>query len=129
MSDDWVKWIVAAALALVALMLWRAWQDKHASVAWPYVEGVITHCEAEIASPDPHHELDAKVVHASWRLRLKYDYTLGGQHFTGDRLRAMAEHFPTREEAARYELQFPVGHKVRVFYDPAQPSSSVLIQG
>jgi hypothetical protein len=129
MNDDLVKWIVAAMLALVAALLWRAWQDKQASMDWPSVNGVITQCEAEVDSPDPHQEFGPKMPGVSWRLRLRYDYEVGGQHYTGDRLRAMPERFPTREDAAVFEQKFKVGQKVQVYHDPAKPSSSVLIPG
>ena len=129
MNDDLAKWIVAAALALVAVLLWRAWQDKQASVDWPWVEGVITQCEAEVDSPDPHQGVGNQMLGMSWRLRLRYTYEVAGQPYTGDRLRAMAERFPTREEAVAYEQRFKVGQKVRVYHDPAKPSSSVLIPG
>ncbi|MEY2838413.1 MAG: hypothetical protein RJB60_712 [Pseudomonadota bacterium] len=129
MSDDLTKWIVAAVLALVAIFLWRAWQDKQASVAWPSVEGLVTQCEAEVDSPDPHQEFGSKMPGVSWRLRLRYTYVVAGQAYTGDRLRAMPERFPTREDAAVFEQQFKVGQKVRVYHDPAKPSSSVLIPG
>jgi Protein of unknown function (DUF3592) len=129
MNEDWVKWIVGAALALVAVMLWRAWQDKQASVDWPWVEGVITHCEAEVDSPDPHQEFGPQMQGVSWRLRLRYTYEVGGTPYTGDRLRAMPERFPTKEEALVFEQRFQPGQKVRVHHDPAKPSSSVLIPG
>jgi hypothetical protein len=115
MNDDLVKWIMGAVVALVAVLLWRAWQDKQASVDWPWVDGVVTQCEAEVG--------------VSWRLRLRYDYEVGGTRYVGDRLRAMPERFPTKEDALVYEQRFKPGQKVRVFHDPAKPSSSVLIPG
>jgi Protein of unknown function (DUF3592) len=129
MNEDWVKWIVGAALAMVAVLLWRAWQDKQASVDWPWVEGVITQCEAEVDSPDPHQEFGPQMQGVSWRLRLRYDYEVAGRLHTGDRLRAMPERFPNRDAAAAYEQRFKPGQKVRVYHDPAKPSSSVLIPG
>lgn len=129
MNDDLVKWIVAAVVALVAVLLWRAWQDKQASVDWPWVEGVVTHCEAEVDSPDPHQDFGPQMQGVSWRLRLRYDYEVGGMRHTGDRLRAMPERFHSREAAAEYEERFKPGQRVRVYHDPAKPSSSVLIPG
>lgn len=125
MSNDVAKWLIAGVFGLVAVLLWRAWQDKQASTQWPWVDGVILVCQAEQVSPDPHHELN----HANWRLNLRYQYQVAGQTFTGDRLRAMAERFPTQADALVFEQQFKVGQRVKVFHDPAKPSSSVLIPG
>ena len=125
MGADIVKYIILAVFVIIGVLMWRAWQDKQASAAWPWVEGVVTHAEVEREMNDPHEGL----TQVGWRLALRYDYTVGGQAYTGHRRQAMPERFPTEAQARRVLAPYPAGTRVKVFYDPAKPASSVLEPG
>lgn len=120
-----IKWVFLAVFCLVAVLLWRGWRDKQASAQWPFVDGVIQVCEAQEDVPYREHDMPQ----GQWRLNLRYTYEVAGQPYQGDRLRAMAERFPTEAQARQHEAAFRPGQRVKVYYDPAKPSSSVLIPG
>ncbi len=60
---------------------------------------------------------------------MRYRYTVNGTTHTGERLRAFGLHHLDEQQALKEIAPFPVGQKVKVYYDPAKPSSSVLIPG
>lgn len=120
-----IKWAFLAVFCLVAVLLWRGWRDKQASTQWPSVDGVIQVSEAQEDVPYREHDMPQ----GQWRLNLRYTYEVAGQPYQGDRLRAMAERFPTEAQARQHEAAFRPGQRVKVYYDPAKPSSSVLIPG
>lgn len=123
--DSLVKAVMVAALVAVGVFLWRNWQDRQASPQWPAVSGVIERCDAFPHLQDPHQE----GAHPQWRLALRYRYEVSGQTFTGNRLGAMARHYPDEAAVQAVCQRYPVGQRVQVFHDPAQPERSVLEPG
>lgn len=116
--------LVLIALVLAAL-LWRQWQEHRASADWPFVEGVITHAEAVPDTPDP----TDPAMTRNWKAEVRYDYSVKGQSYVGDRLKAAPWRYPREEDARQALSAFPAGQRVKVFYDPASPDRSVLQPG
>ena len=66
------------------------------------------------------------------RLRLEYEYTVDGITYSNDRFRFGADRCRTgsAEEAPRDNFgRFPPGADITVYYDPADPTESVLVRG
>ena len=126
MPDTLGKYIVVAFVLAFAFLAWRAWQIKQASPNWPYVEGEMLVAKARARnetgeqSGTPTHE---------WFTEVRYRYTVNGTTYTGDRLRALGLNHFDEQQALQELAPFPVGQKVKVYCDPAKPSSSVLIPG
>ncbi len=120
-----VKLFILGVFAVLAVLMWRGWQDRQASPSWPWVEGTITQSQTRRNVDDPHNEL----THARWLLVVKYDYQVNGQTFTGDRVKALPEQIFTEDLALDALKSLGVGQRVRVYYDPAKPQSSVLQPG
>lgn len=126
MPDDLGKYLIIAFVVFFGFLAWRAWQVKQASPAWPYVQGEMLEARAKARNEfgdqngTPKHE---------WFTEVRYSYMVNGETYTGNRLRAFGlNHFD--EQSALLELApFQPGTKVKVYYDPAKPSSSVLIPG
>jgi hypothetical protein len=126
MFDDLGKYLLIAMLAALAYAAWHAWGIRQASPNWPSVEGEMlvararAHNETGEQSGTPTHQ---------WFTEVRYRYTVDGVTYEGTRLKAFdAIHFD--EQQARAALApFPPGARVKVYYDPRHPASSVLIPG
>lgn len=126
MSDDLGKVLLLAFVLVFGVLAWRAWEVKQASVQWPSVEGVML-----LSQPRSQHLNSAEPEGAQhdWVSEVRYRYSVNGVSHTGDRLRAFGRRHMSREESMQELAPFPVGAKVKVYFDPAKPDSSVLIPG
>lgn len=82
---------------------------------WPYVEGSILHAETTRGGGSSRPQYFHTV---------RYTYVVGNKFFTGDRIAFMFDRGTTGNT-----LQFSAGQRVPVYYDPLNPSSSVLLRG
>lgn len=125
---DWSLEHLALPLILAAVVTaaWWAWQIKRDSPEWPSVEGEILVSRVRAANETG--DASGTATH-HWWAEVQYRYVVEGVTHTGNRIRAMGiNHFD--EASAQQELAaFPVGARVRVFYRPDQPGTSVLIPG
>ncbi|MFZ2986818.1 DUF3592 domain-containing protein [Ideonella sp.] len=126
MPDDLGKYLIIAFVAILGLAAWRAWQIKEGSPNWPYVEGEMLEARAR-----QHNETGDQrgVPTHHWFTEVRYRYTVNGITYTGDRLRAFGPNHFDEQQALTEIAPFKPGQKVKVYYDPAKPSSSVLIPG
>ena len=122
--------ILAAAFGGGGVLLARnipVVMEGWSSRAWPAVQGEIREAEAVarpvVASP-------RRGAVASHVLRLRYVYAVQNNVYTGSR-RSLADEGVLRgqEYAEREAAAMRVGTKVSVYYNPADPSRSLLIQG
>lgn len=126
MPDDIGKYLIIAFIAVFGLLAWRAWHIKQGSPQWPYVEGEMLQSRAFARNETgdqrgtPTHE---------WLTEVRYRYTVNGVDYVGKRLRAFGLNHFTQESAMQELAPFQAGQRVRVYYDPAKPASSVLIPG
>lgn len=126
MPDDIGKYLITAFIIGFGFLAWRAWQVKQASPAWPHVEGEMleSRARAHNETGDQHGTLARQ-----WSTEVRYRYTVNGVSYTGNRLRAFGLNHSDEQQALHELAPFPLGQKVKVYYDPAKPSSSVLIPG
>ncbi len=107
--------LFAIAGLLTALWGWSIIVKGRKTRRWPMVEGVIEQ-SALVADADdllPH---------------ILYSYTVAGQAYRRE-LEFPGGISPAPEFAASYAGKFPVGAKVRVYYDPEQPERATLEPG
>ncbi len=126
MPADLGKLLLIAVLALVAVLAWRAWQIKQGSPNWPHVMGEML--EARARARNETGDQRGTPTH-DWFTEVRYRYTVNGQTYTGTRLRAFGLNHMDEASALHELAPFPKGQPVKVYYDPAKPSSSVLIPG
>jgi hypothetical protein len=125
---DFMEHLTTYLLLLTAGVVgaWRGWRDvrrAQASVAWPQADGAIVGSEARVE--DYHDDGEAML-----RTVISYRYHVGSEWYRGERVffgDGLALRFagPGRRRLAAY----PLGHHVRVAYDPADPTVSVLEPG
>ena len=126
MSDDLGKILLLAIVLIAGLFAWRAWEVKRQSPQWPSVEGVMLTSQPRALHDNPAEPESAK---HDWVAEVRYAYMVNGVSYTGDRLQAFGRRYMTKEEVQQELAPFPVGAHIKVFYDPAQAQSSVLIPG
>ena len=111
---------VTAGLAISGFGLHTLWRD-HSAAAWPHVPGWITGSEVIDTS-----DSDG----SSYKPGIRYHYAVDGQEYDGQRISFGTDRLSSSGSfAAKYTQKYPVGKEVRVAYQPAQPSVSVLETG
>lgn len=126
MPDDLGKYLLIALALGIAALAWRSWQIKQGSPGWPFVMGEVL--EARAKARNETNDSSGTLTH-EWYTEVRYRYTVNGETYTGNRLRAFGLHHMDEAQALKELAPFQPGTMVRVYYDPAKPSSSVLIPG
>lgn len=114
---------VLAAVALIftapvsGYFFARMFLDARASANWPFVDGSLTKAEVGTTSvgryfPD-----------------VAYSYRVGDRDFVGSTVRFSDGEYRDRNAAAQAISGLSVAQSVKVFYDPADPSRTVLQTG
>lgn len=114
----------AGALALIAaiftgvpgLVAVRYMDNARSSASWPTTEGIVTESGWSASGGKT----------CPYDLRLRYVYTLGGQHYGGSNYRFGGV---CTEEVRRIAAANPVGKRILVHYRPAHPDDSVIVPG
>ena len=126
MTDDMFRLILIAVVALLVVFGWRAWQIRQASPQWPSVMGEMISAQAVARNETG----DGSGTHTHmWHSQVRYRYTVNGQLYTGNRLRAFGYNHSSEAESLKELAPFAPGQPVRVYYDPVKPEVSVLIPG
>ena len=144
MSTDpqyWNRWIrrklgIGTVILLFiagAAGLWigyERWFHGSGSIDWESVEG-------EIVSSEVHqytsYRARGSIRETSYEPRISYQFKVNGESFTGDRI--WFDDVPGgteeagRDKSEEYVERFPAGSSTTIYYDPARPERSTLIQG
>jgi len=117
-------WILVSALLGFALVLGGFGVHKFklgkASASWPSVAGTVTYSHAESRRGSSKTEYLPAV---------KYSYTVAGKSYLGGRISSSEVYKKNLASANGVLRNYPVGRRVTVYYDPADPSSSLLVPG
>ena len=98
------------------------YESSMASLSWQTTEGVVTHSEIE--------PLGRGVKSGrSFKGAIRYDYTIEGEKYAGDRYRIGYLGNPDRRWARKIVDAHPVGTVVKVYYSSSSPATSVLVPG
>jgi hypothetical protein len=90
-----------------------------ASSSWPTTQSRITASRLDRTGSGS----DTK-----YRPSVSYRYSVQGTDYTGKRIRAVSS-YTSRGKAESELARYPSGATVTVYYDPADPASSVLVPG
>lgn len=118
----YVPLIVAVGTAIAGLIVLalglRTFRRAQGSATWPAVEGTVTVSQLDSTQD------------GALRPNIQYAYVVNGQTFTGDRLKAGRKNLAAMGNAAQAATErYPKDSRVRVFFDPADPSQSALEPG
>ena len=117
--------LLAAAILAVAFgpAILRAWM----STRWPSVQGVIDSVRMEESSAGGGFG-DPSVP--DYRVFLRYHYFADGRRYAGTRFSSTGEFYSGDKSIARgFELAYPPGRTVDVFFSPKDPSDALLHPG
>ncbi len=99
-----------------------AWGSK----AWPSTPGEIVSVTIEEQKPISEHDR-----HPTYRPIVAYSYSIGGKSFGGQHRKFNDDVivYGSEEKAQAAIAQYPVGQKVKVYYEPDNPRNAVLEPG
>lgn len=125
-SDDRVGKLVGAvviiigiaALAFAAVM----YNKGRSTYSWLSTQGVIT--ESDTRTQRSPTEKSTTIIADVW-----YKYEVGNVEYTNDRISEAQFGSSNSSHAVREARKYPVGKRVTVYYNPGNPSDSVLEQG
>lgn len=129
------KWIVIGVCAVMTLLggilsavAYDTHRDGEATKAWPSTSGEILSSRVDQDVRQERQDNGTIRERTTYRADITYSYTIQGVKYTGHRIRA-DDTGGDRDKAYDTVNEYPVGSIVDVFYDPADPGSSVLRQG
>ncbi len=111
-----------AAIVLVGRNYLPTVIPQAATVRWPETTGRITQSRVLNVGDE-----DYRLGESHFSVR--YTYAVDGQEYTGHDYRLRSDSTQGVWYAARLAKRFPVDSTVPVYYDPAEPSRSVLVRG
>ncbi|MGD2026376.1 MAG: DUF3592 domain-containing protein [Anaerolineales bacterium] len=112
----------------IALIIFgiRNRRKGEASQNWPSVSGLITNISIE-ENVDTD---DEGFTSTTYTPKVEYQYEVGAESFTSKRISFGAERgYGRRKKAEEALIPYPVNSQASVFYNPSDPSESVLVQG
>ncbi len=115
--------ISVAGVATMGLE-WRLLREALRSARWPKIVGRVTASEFK-SGP-----LAGRYIRTTTgRAAISYQYELNGRELTGSRVFVGDEEFGSAYDAQRRTRHYYAGVVVDVYYDPADPSRTVLEAG
>ncbi len=96
-----------------------------ASASWPYVEGQVIAATVDMSVSTDSDGMTTR----RYTPRVVYSYTISGQQFSGDQINIGSTwHYPSQARAES-KLAYQTGQRVNVYYNPENPSQTVLEPG
>ena len=86
---------------------------------WTAVEGEILASSVETWRYNEFSQL-------SYKPAIRYRYQTGGEEYTSERIRRVPIRSAAPDKAEKWTERFPAGISATVYFDPADPSASVL---
>ncbi len=120
--------LIIAGLALTwfgCYFIYKGYESR----SWPRIPGKITASYAEQQT-----RRSSDTGHSSYFVyvaRIRYSYSADGKAYTSDEISFGGNQYTSKRKykTEKYLKQFPVGKSVTVYYNPGDPSQSVLKQG
>lgn len=121
----WLALAIAFAAAFIAVLGFNGADVWHGyrSADWPRTDGEVLEVDlTHYQGPETGH------THSAW---VRYRYTVDGRAFESTRVEFPPLKLPDPEAdmLVRARAAYPVGSKIDVFYDPADPARACLIPG
>lgn len=124
---NWKTWTMVALLWSFFLLLEaREWRYQRGSMDWPTSKGKILH--SEVFKGQTSSKSGSSRTFTEYSPNLSYSYTVSGKRYEGrvfsfDSSWGRASTPGMAEDVVN---KYPVGRKVKVFYDPNNPAVAVL---
>lgn len=113
-------------ICAIGYLFFHGYQTKKSSVSWPDCEGLVLESHVvEVRETDNHTQFSSTY----FTLKVRYRYEVAQQMYHGNRIKVFEPRYGSEAQAKQMLERFEEGDTVKVYYDPLQPSSSVLIPG
>lgn len=101
------------------------------SANWKTVKGQVVGCRVVTEKMNARVGVVKATVNESYFVEIRYQYTVGGQGYTGYRFKVgqKAIEVGTRKEGERVAGNFKAAPSVTVYYDPKNPELAILKPG
>lgn len=116
----WVILVVGAALTAWG---WFNLDQGRASRGWPTAEATIE--SSQVISRRSSSTTGTRSGRR-YNPEIRFEFTVDGKPYTGDRVSFRDDHYGKREPAAEIAARYPVGSTVTVYYPPENPAEAVL---
>jgi len=124
--------IVSVVVMILLFLFYRNERLAKASLNWPSVEGVVVVSKISKdrkKNDDPNTKKIKKYV-TKYHLNLRYKYEVEGKVYSSSNISYHRKSIPNDRYNRKYSEQtsakYPVGKKVKVYYDPSDHERSVL---
>ncbi len=115
-----IYFIMAAIFGYALVQMSMTRLPRLGSEAWPTTTGRVL-----ATSVNPFE----KEGGTSYQPVVNYEYEVGGQSFTGEATWQDLDSYPSQYLAERVLWAYPTGGAITVYYNPREPSRSVLVPG
>jgi hypothetical protein len=122
--------LIGAALAVFVVLgilgggIYLIYREYRQATVYRSVDGRVL--SSELAT---RHIQSAKIRPAAFTPKVRYKYQVDGQDYEGSRIRMYKENSSNKKAMARMQERYPEGSRVKVYYDPDDPSTAVLEPG
>ncbi|MCU0864074.1 MAG: DUF3592 domain-containing protein [Planctomycetes bacterium] len=113
--------LIAVTIGIVLLVWMVAARQDQARANTVYLPTTGTVLSAKISE-----HMQSRRQPSFWSVERAYSYAVAGRTYEGDRRAFETSLYDDRQEAERDLERLPVGSAIEVFYDPADPTQSVL---
>lgn len=114
---------IGGILMIISAM--RSKRKAEASRSWSGIQGSITKSWVEKVVTTDADGIDF----TSYKPRINYQYSIGGQSYSGDRLTFGAvKNYNRRQQAEQVLAAYPENGAVTIYYDPQDPAQATLLQ-
>jgi hypothetical protein len=96
------------------------------SLSWPETKGVITDSYIHV-----YKQTDDDGFSSTWyRTVINYSYSVNGEEYSGNSITLLSSGPDTTDkgEAETFITDYPKGLPVKVFYDPENPQTAILVK-
>ena len=104
-------------------------REARASLSWPKVEGSITQSHVSRSTSRSRDDHNRERISHSYSAEIEYQFQVEGKPLRGSRVTAVSDQFGSEAHAKATSEKYPIGAKVAVSYNPADPNESLLEPG
>jgi hypothetical protein len=121
--------VVILVVCIFAPRLWHEFQDSRHSRSWPSVEGSLDEVRIKEVEQTERFKDGSSRTNYSYQLVARYSYRVGGVSYGGSRIKVGGKNYGTEQKALDAMREYQRTKEISVYYDPSNPSSSVLEPG
>lgn len=128
----WATVILLAFIGIGCVTFWMGVQgvlEARASLSWPKTEGLITKSGVSETTTRTRDNNRNERVSRSYSASIEYEFQVEGQTLRGSRVTIISDQFGSKDYARAVSDRYPLGAKVSVSYNPADPNECVLEPG